>query len=51
MAKKPNDEKFEVTELDDQSLEDVAGGLLDKNTNCDGATCNNVSGCACKQIN
>jgi len=51
MTEKPNDEKFEVTELDDGSLDDVAGGLLDKeiNTNCGSATCNSVAGCGCGQ--
>jgi len=55
MSRKPNDEKFEVTELDDGSLDDVAGGIVeDTNVNCDGATCTNtncVAGCACKVAN
>lgn len=46
MTKKPNDEKFEVTELDDGALDDVAGGALDHNVNC-GETCNtNCPSCA-----
>lgn len=44
MAKKPNDEKFEVTELDDGSLDDVAGGFADSNNNC-GTSCENSGNC------
>ena len=50
MAKKPNDEKFEVTELDDDSLEDVAGGAEATNDVCPiYNTGNCVSGCSCLQ--
>jgi len=48
MAKKPNDEKFEITELDDASLEDVAGGAEQAiNNQCTVNTGNCVAGCAC----
>jgi hypothetical protein len=40
----PN-ETFEVTELDDKDLDDVAGGLAD-NTNC---SCNGNCGCGSEQ--
>jgi hypothetical protein len=52
MAKKPNDdEKFEVTELDDGSLEDVTGGAEEViNNQCTVNSGNCVAGCACRPI-
>jgi len=51
MEKKPTDETFEVTELDDKSLDDVIGGAeAVTNLNCGAKSCTNtncVAGCAC----
>lgn len=48
MDKKPKDEKFEITELSDASLEEVAGGQL-SNLNCGSATCTNTNCPRCQQ--
>jgi hypothetical protein len=55
MAKEPSEKKFDVTELDDSALDDVAGGGLDisceDNEDCPNNGC--VEGCSpnvgCKQ--
>jgi len=51
MAEKPNDEKFEVTELDDEALNDAAGGSAEvSNLDCPtNPGCNYVAGCGCSQ--